>query len=244
MILRQITKHDLEDSSMSDTNFYLIQTAIFWLSALICFIITYMVYSRDRNYTLNQVFASGSLLLGIFNLAMGASNVPVFLLQEQLIVQFVQLAYSALVISLTFFLLSAVILQFGTSFTRRTELFLILLILVIVDLAVIWFTADAFTPTAILGDITTSLLFKLVVLGSLALVYLCALILFVLTYRETEGGVKRSIGWLLGGWLIGGAALIASAISDFYQPFDLVGPFLLGLALFIMQRGFIRKTNA
>ncbi|MFW9777897.1 MAG: hypothetical protein ACFFE8_03505 [Candidatus Heimdallarchaeota archaeon] len=228
---------------MSDTSFYLVQTAIFWVSALICLVITYIVYLRDPNYALNRVFSGGSLTLGLFNIVMGVSNVPVFLFQEQLIIQAVQLAYSALVISLCFFLLSAVILQFGTSFPRRGELLIVLILIILVDIFVIWFTDDAFAPTTILGDVTTSLLFKMVVLGSLALIYLVALILFVLTYRETEADIRRNIGWLLGGWLVGGAALIASAISDFYQPFDLVGPFLLGLALFIMQRGFIRRPS-
>ncbi|MFW9854960.1 MAG: hypothetical protein ACFFFG_07855 [Candidatus Thorarchaeota archaeon] len=228
---------------MSDTSFYLVQTAIFWVSALICLIITYVVYLRDPDYVLNQVFAGGSLALGFFNIMMGVSNAPVFLFQEQLIVQAVQLAYSALVISLCFFLLSSVILQFGTSFPRRAGLLTILMLIVFVDLFVIWFTDEVFVPTTILGDVTTSSLFKLVVLGSLALIYLCALILFVFTFRETEEDTRRNIGWLLGGWLVGGAALITSAISDFYQPFDLVGPFLLGLALFIMQRGFIRRPS-
>lgn len=229
---------------MADTTLYMLQTIVFGITGIICFITTVIVFNRDRSFTLNQVFASAILFLGFFNFSMLASNIPVLLYEEQVIVAAIQLAYSFLVLSLTSFLLSAFILQYGTSFRFRNYFIPLIGLIILIDLFVIWFTTAIIPNEDILGDITTSISFKIAVQGTLAVFYLITLYLFFKTYQETTGNVRKNVSWFLIGWLIGGLALIVSVLSDFVQFLDLIGPLLLAIAIIIQQRGFTRKATS
>lgn len=226
---------------LANIPFYIIQTIIFFSSSIICFFTTYSVYSRDKSYALNRIFASASFFLGFFNLSMGFSNFPVILWEEQVIILAIQVAYSFLVLSLGLFLLSSFILQFGTAFPFRNAILPVLGTIILVDGIVMWLT-EAFTPTETPGDIVTSTFFKIVVLGSLALFYVVTLVLFIRTYQVTTGNVRKNVSWFLFGWGVGGLALIASALSDFIQILDLIGPILLAIAIVIQQQGFRRRA--
>lgn len=226
---------------MADIPFYIVQTIIFFSSTIICFFTSYSVYSRDKSYTLNRVFASASLFLGIFNLSMGLSNFPVIILEEQVIILAIQVAYSFLVLSLSFFLLSSIILQYSTVFPFRKVVLPVIGIIVLIDISVMWLT-EAFMPTETVGNIVTSSLFKVVVLGSLAFFYIITLILFIRTYQVTTGSVRKNVTWFLLGWGVGGLALIASALSDLIQFLDLIGPALLAIAIVIQQQGFRKRA--
>jgi len=229
---------------MADTTLYCLQTIVFAIAGIICLVTTVLVFNRDRSFTLNQIFAGAILFLGVFNFSMLASNLPVILFEEQVFVTAIQLAYSFLVFSLSSFLLSAFILQLGTSFRFRNIVLIFLGMIILLNVFVIWFTIAIIPNEEILGDIMTSLLFKIAVQGTLAIFYLVTLFLFFKTYQETTGKVRKNVSWFLIGWLIGGLALIVSVLSDFVQFLDLIGPLLLAIAIIIQQRGFTRKTTS
>jgi len=225
---------------MADVLFYTAQTGVLWLSCLISIIIAVIVYTRDRSFTLNRVFSLAVLNIALFNFFMGVSNIPVILTGSQVIILAVQLSYVFLVIALSFFMLSALILRYGEDRAYKKNILSSMVLFIAVNTVMI-FLPDSIVTTDIVGDIITSLFFKLVTYGSLVILFVLSFFLFFRTYKETAGSVKNNIMWFLIGWTVGGIALLLNVLSDFYIFFDLIGPVALTIAIILQLQGFRGK---
>ncbi|MHA1167676.1 MAG: hypothetical protein ACTSP4_09370 [Candidatus Hodarchaeales archaeon] len=225
---------------MADVLFYTAQTGVLWLSCLINIIIAVIVYTRDRTFTLNRVFSLAVLNIGLFNFFMGASNIPVILTESQVIILAVQLAYVFLVIGLSVYVLSALILRYGEDRVYKNSILLSMVLFIAVNTVMI-FLPGSIVTTEVVGDIVTGIFFKLVTYSSLVILFILSYYLFFRTYKETSGGVKNNIRWFLIGWTVGGIALVLNVLSDFYILFDLIGPAVLTIAIILQLQGFRGK---
>ncbi|MFX1532628.1 MAG: hypothetical protein ACFFDI_00165 [Promethearchaeota archaeon] len=227
----------------SAIDFTIIQTVVMMIATSLFFYSAVTVYLRAPSVLLNRIFAIANVFLGLTPLSFVLSNIPVILWEENILI-FVQLAYTCLLIGMIFFLISAIILEFGEEEPFKPLYLIAMGAIIVINLVVIWeivFFENSIYYVA-LGDINTSIWFKIVYYGSVPLVYLLTFFLYLKTYMAGEGTAKENMRWFLMGWIIGGLALITSVLSDFFRPFDLINFLILALAAFVQRRAFIKKT--
>lgn len=224
----------------SPMDFIIIQTVVMVIATALFFYLAVTVYLRAPSVLLNKIFAIANVFLGLTPLNFVLSNIPVILWEENVLL-FPQLGYACLLIALIFFLISAIILEFGEEEPFKPLYLIAMGAIIVINVVVIWFFENSIYYVA-LGDINTSDWFKIVYYGSVPLVYLLTFLLYLKTYMAGEGTAKENMRWFLIGWIIGGLALITSVLSDFFRLLDLVNFLILALAAFVQRRAFIRKT--
>ncbi|MFX0063735.1 MAG: hypothetical protein ACFFC7_16305 [Candidatus Hermodarchaeota archaeon] len=220
-------------------DFIILQTVVMVIATALFFYSAVTVYLRAPSVLLNKIFAIANVFLGLTPLSFVLSNIPVILWEENVLL-FPQLAYTCLLIGLIFFLISAIILEFGEEEPFKPLYLIAMGAIIVINLIVIWFFENSIYYVA-LGDINTSDWFTIVYYGSVPLVYLVTFFLYLKTYMAGEGTAKENMRWFLIGWIIGGLALITSVLSDFYRPLDLINFLILALAAFVQRRAFIKK---
>ena len=174
-------------------------------------IFTTFVFSREQTFALNRIFALATLFLGLFNMLVGISYIPL-ILTEIHVEYAVQVAYSFLVLSLGIFLLSSLILQYSSDFRFRNLNLGLLGVITLVAVFFLWFT-ETILPT--ITEHTRDIYQEISILGSLSIFFLVILFLFFRTYQETTWDTRKKGRCFCAGWLVGGIVLIFSALSTF-----------------------------
>ncbi|MFX0090176.1 MAG: hypothetical protein ACFFBD_00320 [Candidatus Hodarchaeota archaeon] len=226
------------------STFVVVQTAIFFISAILLFIVAASVYLRAPKALLNKIFGLAYTQFGLAGFSFGLSNIPIILWEVPGLIPLSKLAYSFLMLGLIIFLISALTIEYGFELTMRPLYLGPILCVLIANLIIIWLFPDSIYHPGELGDIHTSLLFKVVYFCSLATVYFLTLFLYFKTFKSSkEEIIKNNMRWFLLGWLIGGFLLVTGALSDFIRVLDLAGYPLLAAAGFIQRQAFRKKEE-
>lgn len=221
---------------MVDINLLYGQTIISMITFLVSIYASIKIISKDSKFFLNRVFSLAIILVGTGALFLALSNLPVLLNNEPGSVDILKISYSLVVLSLSLFLLSSLYLRYGKDILYSKYLIIFYSGFIVISFFVLWLT-ESIIPED-LGDVTTSIFFKVFVLGYLIICYLLALYFFFQTYLQSGPDTKSRMKILFIGWIFGGVALFAIGIGDFFRLFDLIGPLFLSIGTLLINYSF------
>ena len=225
-----------------DADFNIIQGILFLITAIVLVFIAYTVYHRDKGFLVNQLFSLGTFFFALAYLISTFGN-----LYTQITLQtatlFTQLSYSLVVVSLMLLALSGFGLLKGTTAINKWEYYVILLLISVINWVVIWSFNGVYASNDIIGNTKTTILFKIVVYGTLIISYTLTYIFYIFNYKQVDRETIRKIIFFIIGWGIGGLGLFFTVISDLARFFDLLSPLTITIAVLILQKGFKNSTK-
>lgn len=221
---------------MIDINLLYGQTIVSSITFLVSIYAAYKILSKDRNFFLNRTFSIAILLVGTGALFLALSNVPVILYNENGSIEILKTSYTLVVISLSLFLISSLYLKYGNEVLRSKYPWIFFSIFLTLDFSILWLT-ESIIPQDV-GDVVTSIGFKVFILGYLIICYLLALFYFYQVFKESTDETKKRMSFLLMGWVFGGIALFSIGFGDFVRLFDLIGPIFLSVGTLLINYSF------
>ena len=223
--------------------FDITQTVVFFLIAFFSLIVSVLIFSKDRSYALNRSFSLGVAILGMSYVFSFLGNFY-YILTENGDIIFIRTAFFLAPVAFMFFYFTAIGIYKGVDSMYKISEIILFIVIIIIEFTVIYiFDGITFAPDTQTNSIST-LPFKIVNLGTIAVLYLVIYYFFIQSYRTLDDPVvKNNLRFFLIGWFFGGLGFISIIGSDAFRVLDLVGPLLICIGIIIISRSFISKKH-
>jgi len=223
--------------------FNVTHAVVFLLIAIFSLVISFLIYQKDSSFALNRSFSLGVFLLGLTYVFSFLGNFYYILFVKGDIV-FIRTAFFFAPIAFMFFYFTAKGILKGVEDMYDTYEIVIFVFVILLEFIVIYiFNGIVFAPDTQTNTVST-LPFKIVNLGSLAVLYLLIYYFFIQSYRTLDDPVvKDNLKYFLIGWFFGGLGFLSIVGSDAFRILDLLGPLIICVGLIIISRSFISKRH-
>lgn len=219
------------------------QTVVFLLIAVFSLIISFLIFTKDTSYALNRSFSLGVALLGFSYVFSFLGNLYYITVEHGDII-FIRTAFFLAPIAFMFFYFTAIGIYKGVdSMYNIYEIFLFIIVIISEFFVIYVFNGVTFAPDTQTNSIST-LPFKIVNLGTIAVLYILIYYFFIQSYRNIDDPtVKNNLKYFLIGWFFGGLGFVSIIGSDAFRVLDLLGPLIICVGMIIISRSFISKKH-
>jgi hypothetical protein len=223
--------------SSIDEPFLITQMIFFFVSAIFLFILAYSVYVSN-NQIMNKVFSFSFLSLGLNQFVFGIRNLYLLVFKEPMNLFSARLSFTFLPLALFGFFITILLIRFGEEMLKK-ELIITSLLWLLTNLIVIWFSDSITLSEDSIGNLQTSILFKIVVFGSTIILYIISYYFVLWSYFKSD----ENLTWFLYGFTLCGLSLLSFGLSDFFRILDLISPIILSISMIVLFRGFTRYES-
>ncbi len=219
------------------------QTIVFFLIAFVSLIIAYLIYSKDSSFSLNRSFSLAVALLGFSYVFSFLGNAYYIVVGHGDII-FIRTAFFLAPIAFMFFYFTAIGIYKGTENMYNKIIIILFFIIIIIEFIIIYFFDGLIFAPGTQTNSISSPLFKIVNLGTIAVLYIVIYYFFIQSYRSLNDPiVKQNLKYFLIGWFFGGLGFVSIIGSDTFRILDLLGPIIICVGVLIISRSFLGKHH-
>jgi hypothetical protein len=224
--------------SSIDEPFLITQMFFFFVTTIFLFFLAHSIYASN-DQIMNRIFGFTFLSLGITQLIFGFRNLYLLVFKEPLnlfsLLITARISFSFIPLALFCFFLTILIIRFGEEKVLKNQIAItIFLSWVLINLIVIWFTDSITLSDEVIGNLQTSMIFEIVVLGSTILLYILSYYYVLWSYIYSD----EDLTWFLYGFTLCGLSLLSFGLSDYFRILDIISSIILTISMVVLYRGF------